>query len=115
MAITNSLLTTSTTAISPSAIEVDNKEIAITSLFFCNLNDRDPLDPEVGQEIINVHIVKSGGTTTNTNKIIHQLPLDASDTFTFNTEKLILSAGDRIFASATNNNVVSTTISYIKI
>jgi hypothetical protein len=115
MAITNSLLTTTSVAITPSASEVDNKEIAVTSLFFCNLNNRNLLDDTAGREFINVHIVKSGATTTDTNKIIHELPIDASDTFTFNTERLILSSGDRIFASSTTNNIVSVTISYIKI
>jgi hypothetical protein len=115
MAIKSVLLTNTPQAISPSASEVDNKDIAVTVMFFCNLNIIDPLDDTVGRQFINLHVVKNGESSTNTNKIVSQLPIDAGDTFTFSSERLVLSAGDRVYASTTTLNAVSTTISYVVI
>jgi len=84
-------------------------------MFFCNLNTPDPLDPAVGRQFIDVHVVPSGGNTTDSNKIASQVPIDAGDTFTFSTERLVLSPNDRIYAATTTPSEVSVTISYVVI
>jgi len=115
VSIKNTLIDDTLQPISPTASEVSNKDFAITVIFFCNLNSRDLLDVNTGREFINVHVASAGDPPNLENKIINQLPLDAGDTFTFNTERLILSADDIIYASATTSGSVSATVSYIKI
>jgi hypothetical protein len=109
MAIQSSLLLNTTSAISPSL----SSDIAVTTLIFCNLNIPDPLDISIGRQNIDVHVVSSGDLPTNTNKIINQLPIDAGDTFSFSTERIVLGQGDRIYSKTTDNNQVSVTISYV--
>jgi hypothetical protein len=109
MAILSTLLTNTPTAISPSL----SSDVAITVMMFCNLNAADPLDDTVGRQFIDVHVVASGGSPTTTNLISNQIPLDASDTFVYSTERLVLSPGDRIYASTTDLSEVTVTISYV--
>jgi len=109
MAIQSSLLLNTTSAISPSVAS----DIAVTTLIFCNLNIPDPLDTSIGRQNIDVHVVASASIPTNTNKIINQLPIDAGDTFSFSTERIVLGQGDRIYSKTTDNNQVSVTISYV--
>jgi hypothetical protein len=109
MAIQSSLLLNTTSAISPSL----SSDIAVTTLIFCNLNTPDPADISIGRQYIDVHVVESASLPTNTNKIINQLPIDAGDTFSFSTERIVLGQGDRIYSQTTDNNQVSVTISYV--
>jgi hypothetical protein len=115
VSIKNTLIDDTLQPIGPTASEVSNKDFAITVMFFCNLNSRDPLDITAGREFIDVYVASAGGAPASENKIINQLPLDAGDTFTFNTERLILNADDIIYASTTTLGSVSATVSYIKI
>jgi hypothetical protein len=111
MAILNTSLATTPTAISP----VLTTDSAVTVIFFCNLNTPDPLDSNVGKEYIDIFVVASGSTPLPVNQIAKQIPVDAGDTFTFSTERLVLSPNDRIYASTTTLNSVSVTISYVVI
>lgn len=111
MAILSTLLDSTTQPISPSL----NKDYAITVMLFCNLNTPDLLNPILGKQLVDIHVVPSGGTPTDTNKIANAIPIDAGDTFTFNTERLVLGPNDRIHASASFAGEVSATISYIVI
>jgi hypothetical protein len=114
MAILSTLLSDTVGAISPDL----TRDVAITTLIFCNLNTPDPLDETIGRQNINVYVVVDGDTPdelTGTNKIISQLPVDAGDTFSFSTERLVLGAGDIIQASTTDSGQVSVTISYVTI
>lgn len=114
MAIQSTLLSDTVGAISPDM----TKDIAITTLIFCNLNTPDPLDETIGRQNIDVYVVVDGDTpdeVTGTNKIVSQLPVDAGDTFSFSTERLVLGAHDTIQASTTDAGQVSVTISYVTI
>lgn len=117
MAISSTLLTTTPSAISPASVVVNGqlKDVAITVIFFCNLNVPIPADSTAGRQFLDIHVVPDGGTATPTNQIVKQLPVDASDTYTFNTERLVLTPGDQIFASTTTASQVSATISYVVI
>ena len=111
MAILNTSLQTTATVISP----VLSTDMAITVMFFCNNNIPDPLDPNAGKQFIDIYVVPSGGSAANENRIANQIPIDAGDTFTFGTERLVLSTGETVYASATDNNIISATISYVVI
>jgi hypothetical protein len=109
MAILSTTLLTTPEAISPSI----SNDLAITVIFFCNLNFVDPLDPTSGRQFIDVYVVANGDDPLPINKIGNQIPIDAGDTFSFNTERLVLSPGDRVFASTSDAGVTSATISYV--
>ena len=111
MAIYNTSLQNTATAISPVSVS----DIAITVMFFCNNNTPDPLDANFGKQLVSVHVVPSGGSVSNENRIVNQVPVDAGDTFVFGAERLVLSAGDTIHALTSDNNAISVTISYVVI
>lgn len=111
MAILSTSLTTTPIPISPDL----SSDSAVTVMLFCNLNEPDPLDPNAGRELVEIYAVASGATPTDLNKIANQVPIDAGDTFTFSTERLVLGPNDRIHAAASSSNSVSVTISYVVI
>jgi hypothetical protein len=106
MAIQSTLVTTSSAAIyGPVA---SGQEHAITTLFFCNYSVSDVV-------LQSVNLVKSGATATNTNKIIHNLTISAGETFTFDAEKIVLEAGDKVEAIVDANTRLSVTVSSLRV
>ena len=78
---------------------------AITAMYF--MNDHS------GTVVIQLHVVKSGGSISSANKIIKDLSIAAGDTYVIDTEKLLLDNGDTIRATADVDSVVNVTTSYI--
>jgi hypothetical protein len=109
MAILSTTLTATPQAISPTLVT----DLAITVMFFCNLNASDPMDDTVGRQSIDIYVVADGSSPAAINKIGNGVPIDASDTFTFSTERLVLSPGDRIYAATSESGLTSVTISYV--
>jgi len=62
---------------------------------------------------LQIHVVLSAESAANSNKIIKDLELAASDTYVLDTERLVLGDGDSIQATADVGSVVYTTVSYI--
>lgn len=83
------------------------KNYAQNLLIFCNTS-------ATAADTLTVHVIKSGDTKQAKNMIINARPIPAKDTFEFDVEKLLLSAGDKIIALSTNGTV-SATVSYIEI
>jgi hypothetical protein len=81
---------------------------AVTTIMFCNTAAYDPLNPMAGLTLLDLHFVKDTFGITNTNLVVNQLPIPAGETFTFDTEKIILGDGDRVVASASPANLVAT-------
>ena len=56
MAINNALLQNTPTAISPASVIVNGqlKDVAITVIFFCNLNTVDPNDSSAGRQFLDI-------------------------------------------------------------
>lgn len=106
MAIKSSLVTSAGLTITDT-ISV-GQEVAITTLFFCNYSASDVV-------LSGVHLVRSGDTATNTNKVIHNLSIPAGETFTFDTEKVILQAGDSVYAAASADSRLSVTVSSLRV
>lgn len=94
MAINNvGVGTTDTTLFTcPGTLTTDDREYAITCVTFCNNS----------AQLINltVHYVPQSATRSNTNMVIDRLPIPAGETFSFDTEKVVLATGDRIVAIA---------------
>jgi hypothetical protein len=93
MALTNTLISsTTTTAIFSSA-----GSNAITTMIFCNTGGVDGT--------LTVYAVASGNVIGTSTTILSAVPLPSTETFTLDTEKLILGQGDVIYAQASVGTV----------
>ena len=93
-----------TTVGSPTTIYTSSGDSAITSMFFCN-TDSSNID-------VTVFIVPSGDTLGDEHTIMKALTINATDTFAFGNERILLGNGDTVQAFATTTNKVSAVISY---
>lgn len=100
MAITNSTLTTTATAIYTSS-----GTTATTVMYFHNLNG--------SAQTFNLYIVPSGQTLGNVHKVYGSHSVNSNDTYILDMEKIILSNGDAIYANASVNSAIVTTLSYV--
>ena len=101
MALASTVVANSnTTIISGTA----NKVRAVTCIFFCNTH-------ATNSDIITVYAVTTSVTADDSNNIIKSAEINATDTLTFDTEKLLLDDGDSIIGICTTGTV-SATASY---
>ncbi len=110
MAITSNLITTLASAVytAPGTVGVDDFEYAVTCMIFCNY-DSNPVN-------LSVWLVPAGTPgISNQTKIIHQLTIPAGETFTFDTEKIVLATGDRVFAEASANTRLTVSITSMRV
>lgn len=82
-------------------------EYAVTCVVFCNFS--------VSNVTIDVYAVPSGGGVSTATQIIKSLSIPASETFTFDTEKFVLSTGDRLHATCSADNSVTATVSSMRV
>ena len=94
-----------TAGTSATTVYTSTNTSAITAIFLMN--------DDASTVTIQVHVVADGDTASASNKIIKDLAILASDTYVFDTEKLILDNGDTIQVSASTSSVVHVTTSYI--
>lgn len=80
---------------------------ATTVIFFMN-ND-------ATAKTLDVYVVPNGGSAGTSTQIIKNLSIDAADTYILNIEKIVLSNGDTIQATASAINSIYATISYVGI
>jgi len=99
---------------SPAGAVPTGKTYAITNILVCN-------NSTSAAATFDMHLVKNGTTLSNAvTRIVHDLSLPAKETFTFDSEKIILDAGDKIVligspdigAALTN---LSATVSYLEV
>ncbi|MAI03639.1 MAG: hypothetical protein CMQ75_03845 [Gammaproteobacteria bacterium] len=101
MALTSTVVTNqNTTIISGTA----GKIRAVTCLFFCNTHASNADD-------VTIYAIASGGTASDSNTIIKSASIDATDTLTFDTEKLLLDPTDSL-VGVTTNGTISATATY---
>jgi hypothetical protein len=105
MAIASVLITTT-----PSAIFTvpAGQEVALTTMFFCNYSASDVT-------LSSLNLVTSSGTASDTNRVVKDLVIPAGETLTFDTEKIVLSAGDFVSAVASDNTRLSVTICSLQV
>lgn len=111
MAIENDQLTTT----QKDVITVPaGKSYAITTVLVCNTDSADTAQ-------FDMHFIKSGEALSNTTTmVVNNLTLPAGETFTFDSEKIVLDAGDKISfvagpdigAGLTN---LAATVSYLEV
>ena len=80
------------TLVASSHIFEATADTAITTIHLCNLTAE--------AAVVDVYILPSDGSTTvptENNKIYNTLSISATDTYVIETEKIILSTGDKVF------------------
>jgi len=88
------------------------KTFAITTLLVCNYASS---SSSINNSSFDMHVVTSAGVKNNSNKILNNISMPAQETFTFNVERLILDAGDRVILTSPNSDRLSATISYLEV
>lgn len=85
--------------------------LAVTSMHLCNITSTD--------STVNVYILPSDGSTTapsENNKIYNAVTIKATDTYIVDTEKMILSTGDKIYIETPDSaGSIVATISTIEV
>ena len=78
---------------------IQDKSYAITTIMVTNTYSPNDVSPETHDATFDLYFVKNGEALANkVNCVVRQLTLPAGETFTFDTEKIVLETGDRIFA-----------------
>lgn len=118
MAIVNQRLTT--TQLDIITVPAD-KQYAVTNILVCNTYDPGAGDAASHDAIFDLHLIPSGQSLSNTRTcVVRQLTLPAGETFTFDTERIVLDAGDIIAFVAepdvgSNNTDLAATVSYLEV
>lgn len=110
MAIENEILTQAQKDI---LVVPEGKSYAITTILVCNYASS-------GTATFTMHIVKSGEARGDVNMVVNSLELPAGETFTFDSEKIVLEEGDFLSFVAnpdagSGNTDLATTISYLEV
>jgi hypothetical protein len=100
MAIKNTQIASATTT----RLFLASAQQAITTMIFCNT------DP-VTDASFDVYVVPYGTNANPTTQIMKGVPLPAGETFVLDTERLILETNDAIYAQASENLIITATIS----
>lgn len=103
MAISNTSINNTNTD-----IYVSSGETCVVSAFFCNHDNATAIT-------FSLYLVPSGGSVGTGSIILKNISLNASDTYIFNTERMVLGNGDKLVAIASNTGLVTATISYSSI
>jgi len=93
---------------------------AITNIMVCNTYDPSAASPEQETCAFDLHFVPSTGSYSDTiTSVVRRLSLPAGETFTFDTEKVVLEEGDSVVingsASAGGTGRLACTVSYLRV
>lgn len=91
------------------------KRYAVTAIMVCNTWTPNPIHQEDGLTNFDMHLVKNGEPKSNINMVVRNLQMPAGETFTFDSEKIILEEGDRILFLGESPTVLSATVSYLEV
>lgn len=112
MAIVNAQLTTTQLDI---LTVPAGKTYAITNILVCNTDNTD-------SATFDLHFIPSGagGLNNKVTRVVNNLTLPAEETFTFDSERIILEAGDRVSFVAEPNlgsglTDLAATVSYLEV
>lgn len=91
------------------------KQYAILTILICNTATPNPLHEEDGLTNFDMHLIKSGDPKSDINQVLNTVELPAGETFTFDSEKIVLEAGDSIVLQGESPAVLSATVSYLEV
>jgi hypothetical protein len=95
-------------ATSPGQILVSSGDNAVTAIIFCN-------NSLTTDATVTVWLVPSGYAVGNNNMILNTISVPRGETFSIDTEKFILSNGDSVQAQASQNSIITATISFVSL
>jgi hypothetical protein len=86
------------------------KRYAILTIMVCNTSDAVDGD-------FTMYFVPDTGPTNTSTMVVNQMPMPAQETFTFDTEKLILEEGDKIIlnSSGPTYSILNATVSFMEV
>jgi hypothetical protein len=102
MAISNTVLATS-----PAAVYTSTGSTVVNLMYLCNTSGT--------ARTVNLYIVPSGSSAGTSTQIYSNYLINASDTLIIDSEKIILSNGDAIYASANAATSITTTVGYVSL
>lgn len=91
------------------------KSWAVTTMLFCNTALPQNIYTDEGDTFLDLHLCKGGAAANNSNMVLNNIPIPAGETFSFDTEKIILEEGDVIKAATTSPTSITATVSYIEV
>lgn len=91
----------------PGDVTTDPREYAVTCMMFCNIS--------TDNVTLTVQAVPYLEVRGNNNIIIKDLLIPGGETFTFDTEKIVLATGDAIHAYASANSKLVATVSHMRV
>lgn len=88
-----------------------DKRYAITNIMVCN-------NASSGSQSFDLHLIQNSGGSVgtldnNVTRVVNNLDLPAGETFTFDSEKVILETGDTV--SLVGHADLATTVSYLEV
>ena len=111
----DTLVFTSSTTGAPIAGAVVGQVSTITTIIVCNTGAPDLTDETVNSANLTLNLVASGGVSSATNTIVTNLTIPAGETVFFSDERIVLSSGDQIRATASTGNLLSITVSALPV
>lgn len=90
-------------------------QYAILTILVCNTALPNPLHEEDGLTNFDMHLVKASEPVSDTNLVLNAVLLPAGETFTFDSEKIVLEAGDSIVLIGESPTNLSATVSYLEV
>jgi len=111
MAINSTLITSTGNDIflCPGTASTDEREYAITCMMFCNYHASLPVTLDVWL------LAPSPAAVENRTLVINTLTIPAGETFTFDTEKIVLATGERIHARANTDSKLTVSVSSMRV
>jgi len=114
MALANSLIGSTNTNL---VVVPAGKQYAILTLMVCNTAAEDPTGSNDSK--FDLHFVPNGqakgNADPNSNQVLNNLVVAGADTFTFDSEKIVLEGGDRVIAVSQEPSNLVATISYLEV
>lgn len=91
------------------------KSWAITTMLFCNTGLPADINTDDGDTYLDLHLCAGGAAADASNMILNSVPIPAGETFSMDSEKIILEAGDVIKAATTSPTNITATVSYMEV
>ena len=92
------------------------KSYAVTTIMVCNKYDPSAPSPEAETSVFDMYIVPDGETISpDITVVIRKLTIPAGETFTFDSEKIILGEFDRIVIDGAAPGNLVATVSYLEV
>lgn len=97
------------------------KRYAITNILVCNTYSPSGVSPSTHSADFDLHFIPNGDSLDNNiTCVVRELNLPAGETFTFDSERIVLEAGDKVAFVASPDigsglTDLATTISYLEV